>query len=423
MNRRSFISRTSAGVLAGMLLPDQVLAGIALPDVSGEFPKFRVRTLTHGPKHHFFGYYGMSPWNRDETRMVCLESDFHDRLPHPDEKASIGLVDPESGAFTPISETLAWNLQQGSLLHWNPIHPNTEIIYNDRNGDELQAAILNVETGKKHHLARAISAVHVTNKHALRLTYGRLTRLRKVVGYAASVDPYADQAHPTLDGVFSLNLKTGKSKLILSIAEVFEQSVGGYPQLANRHMWFNHTVINPSGTRFLFLARTSNEKRKLDSAMFTVNMDGTDLRMVIPFGTGVSHFGWRNDKEIIATFKLPGEKMLRHILFHDGEVDYRIIGENFLIDNGHCTYSPDGNWMATDRKQDESNSQSLWLYDMSLDQGMLLCNKPVNERKFLHTNTRCDFHPRWNHSGNTICFDAIDTGSWTRQMHVVEFLP
>jgi hypothetical protein len=156
--------------------------------------------------------------------------------------------------------------------------------------------------------------------------------------------------------------------------------------------------------------------------MFTANMDGTDLKQVIPFGSRVSHFGWRNDEEIIATFRLPGDKELRHILFRDGEADYRIVGEHFIIGNGHCTFAPDGRWMATDRTQDESSSQSLWLYDMELDRGMILLSLPVNERIFLHGNTRCDFHPRWNPSGNKICFDAIDTATGTRQMHVVEFM-
>ena len=30
---------------------------------------------------------------------------------------------------------------------------------------------------------------------------------------------------------------------------------------------------------------------------------------------------------------------------------------------------------------------------------------------------RCDLHPRWNYTGNRICFDSTFTG--TRQLHVV----
>ena len=405
-----------------IIAPGIFKSGVTPKYGTDELPNFRIRTLTSPPNHHFFGYYGMPPWNCSETQMVCLESSFHHRLPDPGEKARIGLVDPVTGAFSPLTETSAWNLQQGAMMHWNPVNPDIEIIYNDRSGDELVSVIMDVNSGIKKQLSRPVSAVARKGSYALSLTYGRLSRLRKVVGYAGTSDPYTDEAHPEKDGVFLLDLETGKSRLIVSIAEVFEKSVVAHPVLAKRHMWFNHTDINPSSTRFLFLARSRDENRRMDSAMFTVNIDGTDLKLVLPFGSEPSHFGWRNDEEIIATFLFPGEKEIKHVLFRDGEEDFRIVGEDFIIGNGHCTFSPDGRWMATDRTQDESHSQSLWLWDMDLDKGMILACLPVNERIFLHGDTRCDFHPRWNPSGNKICFDAIDTATRTRQMHLVEFV-
>jgi Tol biopolymer transport system component len=246
--------------------------------------------------------------------------------------------------------------------------------------------------------------------------------MRKVVGYAGTVDPYPNEAHPKNDGVFAIDLQTNKTKLIVSIAEVFDFAVKDYPVLADRHIWFNHTDICPSGKKFLFLARSRNENNKIDSAMFTANMDGSDLKMMIPFGSSVSHFGWRNDDEIAATLEDPSDKKTKHFLFSLHKKESSIIGENFIVDAGHCTFSPNGRGMATDRTEDGSRSTSLWLYDMELDKGVMLANLAVPEYKYLHSNTRCDFHPRWNPSGNKICFDAIDTATNTRQMHVVELL-
>lgn len=421
MQRRSFLKRTGAGIGSLLFSPglNTVFAG---KQFSAELPKFRVRRLTNGPKHHFFGYYGMSPWNKSESRLLCLESEFHHRLPKAGEEAKIGLINQQNGDFEEITKTRAWNLQQGSLIHWNPLRPDSDFIYNDQQNDALVSVNLNVDTGEKAILPRPVSAVATTGKYALSLTYGRLGRLRKVVGYANTVDPYANEAHPTRDGVFLVDLKTNETKLIVSIAEVFEKSVTDYPVLAKRHMWFNHTVINPSATRFLFLARGRSERGGLDSAMFTANMDGSDLQMVVPFGTGVSHFGWRNDKEIIATFHKDGEKDMKHYLFPDKTMDYKTVSDGFIIGNGHCTFTANGRWMATDRKRRESSSQSVWLYDMELDKGMILCSKPVYDKKYFSGDTRCDFHPRWNPSGNKISFDAVDPETQTRQMHIVEFL-
>ena len=422
MKRRQFISRSAAGLAGSMVIPSIVKSGMMNITSNNELPRFSMRALTHGPKHHFFGYYGMSPWNRSETTMVCLESSFQNRMPNPGEKATIGLVNPANGDFKPITDTDAWNLQQGSLIHWNPLNPDKEFIYNDRSGDNLESISINIVTGNKTKLTRPISAVAEHGKYALSLTYGRLSRLRKVVGYANAVDPYEHEAHPKKDGVYLMDLKAGKNKLVVSIAEVFEKSVGGYPALADRHMWFNHTVINPSATKFLFLARSKDKEKDLDSAMFTANMDGSDLKMVIPFGSRVSHFGWRNDEEIIATFYLNGRNEMNHILFNENKLDYRIVGENFLVGNGHCTYAHGGRFMATDFKDKATRSQSLWFYDMKIDQGLQLCSRPAYEKIYITGNMRCDFHPRWNPAGNKICFDAIDPATKTRQMHLVEFL-
>jgi len=387
---------------------------------SSDLPKFRLRTLTSGPKHHFFGYYGTSPWSKDESKMVGIASDFQDRLPEPEDTAGIGLIDPNNGSFNEIAQTSAWNLQQGAMLHWNPLSPNQGIIYNDQVENKLISVKLDTQTGKKLFLPRSISAVASKGKYALSLTYGRLGRMRKVVGYAGTVDPNPNEAHPKNDGVFSIDLQTNKTKLIVSIAEVFDFAIKDYPVLANRHIWFNHTDICPSGNKFLFLARFRNEKNKIDSAMFAANIDGSDLKMIIPFGSSVSHFGWRNDDEIAVTFQDPLDNKIKHFLLSLYKKESSIIGENFIIDDGHCTFSANGRWMATDRTEDCSRSTSLWLYDLKLDKGVMLANLAVPEYKYLHTNTRCDFHPRWNPSGNKICFDAIDTFSNTRQMHVVE---
>ncbi len=418
MKRRQFIQNATFFGLAGLTMP----RFLKNQDIQIDLPKFKVRRLTSGARHHFFGYYGMPPWNQPETKMVCLESTFHHRLPKSGETATIGTVDPTSGKFTPITTTSAWNLQQGSLLHWNPISPDNEVIYNDQTQDGLGAVVLDVETGRKRRLSRPISAVANKGKYALSLTYGRLSRLRKTVGYAAARDPYADQAHPKEDGVFLIDLESGESKLIVSIRDVFEQAAERYPILAKRHMWFNHTVFNPDAKRLLFLARTRDPKNQLDSAMFTVNIDGSELHQVIPFRSQVSHFGWRNNFEIISTFKRAGDDERKHILFTDRLKDYRVIGEQFLEGDGHCTFSPNGKWMATDRKDHNTLSQSLWWWDYKQQLGMVLCHFPMKEKAFIKGHTRCDFHPRWNRAGNKICFDALDAETWTRQLHLVEFL-
>jgi len=426
-SRRAFIKKSILGISGAGLIIGNGSSLFARPSLDEhskfkgkpDFPQFKVKTLTHGPKHHFFGYYGVPPWNQSGKYMVCLESNFQDHLPASDEYALIGRVDPETGEFTAVGKTYAWNLQQGSLLHWNPLNPETEIIFNNRKQGRLVSTILDVETGDKRYLSRPISAVSRKSGHALSLTYGRLSRLRKVVGYGGAEDPNPHEPHPDNDGVFLMDLVTGKTDLIISIGEVYRYAVKKYPVLKDRHMWFNHTVYNKSDSRFLFLARSWTSDKILDSAMYTVNIDGSDLKQVTPWGGQVSHFDWRNDDEIIATFKLGDDVTKTHYLFNDGMNNYKQVGKGFIVGGGHCTFSPDQNWLTTDRTHSSYFSKALMLYNVKTKQSVLLGVFSLKEKLHLSGDLRCDLHPRWNRTGDAICFDALDTSDWTRQLHVV----
>ncbi len=383
-------------------------------------PRATVEALTAGPKHHFFGYYGIPPWNRAQTKLVCLEVDFQDRLPAPGEKARIGLVDAKRGGFAPLTETATWNLQQGCMLYWNPRRENREILFNDRKGGDVITVVMDVESGKRRELPRAIAAVGRSGKYGLCIDYGRQGRMRKVVGYSAAADPFADDPAPKRDGIWRMDLRTGETKLLVSIAEVYERLRGNPLIDGKRHLFFQHAVFNRDDSRFLFLARvfTDPPGAQLESAMFTANVDGSELREVIPFGRGVSHFEWRNAREIVATFRMKpqGEKL--HVLFTDGAGDYRVLGEEFLTSDGHCSVSRDEQWMVTDENVSKTLEKRLLLYHLPTGQGTELARMPMRERRYLNSDLRCDLHPRWDRTGRQICFDALDRGTGLRQLHV-----
>ncbi len=382
--------------------------------------KSKIEILTKGPKHHFFGYYGICPWNKDETHVLSLESSFQDHLPEAGQTAAVGLVDVSTGKFEKLAETTAWNLQQGAMMHWHPKHPNEQILYNDFQDRQLASVVYDIGSGNKRYLPQPVSALDHQGNNALLISYGRTGRLRKVVGYQGLADPNPDDPHPANDGVFLMDLSTGKYKLIVSINQVYELIKDRHPELADKPMWFNHTEFNDSGDRFFFLARTWNEDNRLETGMYTVNIDGSDLREAIPYGKSVSHFDWRNDRQILATFNMDDTTPAReHVLFTDGKEDYQVIAPEMLVDDGHCTFAPDGNWLATDRNHSDTVSKSLWIYNLKKQYGQKLGDFPMKEKKYLGGDVRCDLHPRWNHTGNKICIDALNPKDWTRQIHIV----
>lgn len=413
ITRRQFVAR--AGTICTLGAAIDAATILAQPEQGA--PRGRVERLTQGPQHHFFGYYGICPWSESGRHLLCLQTGFQDHMPGPDEPAEIGLVDPKTGAFSAVAKTRAWNFQQGAMLHWNPRNPEAEILYNDRDGDEIVSIVLDVNTGQMRRLPRAVSAVRHDGRYALSMTYGRIGRLRTVVGYPGVKDPNPNAPHPDNDGIFLVDLSAGQSKLIVSFRQVYEMLKADHPELADKHLWSEHAEFNRSGTRFLFLARTWAPDGRLQTGMFTANVDGSDLRQVIPYGKSVSHFDWRNDKEIVATFNLRGKGAI-HVLFTDGRDDYRRLGDGRLDFDGHCTFSPDQRWLATDRGNGQKLTRSLLVYDMKRDECTTLAELDMKEKRFASGDLRCDFHPRWSRTGDAICFDAIDRESVTRQLHV-----
>ncbi len=393
-------------------------SGLARLGRAAEMPRASIRALTSGPRHHFFGYYGITPWNKSGRRLACLESAFQDHLPKPEEAAAIGLVDARSGKFSKLTETRAWNLQQGSMIHWDPASPETGILFNDRRGGELMAVSLDVESGRRRELPRALSAVSHNGRWALSLTYGRDARLRPVTGYVGAIDPYPDSAAPANDGVFLMEVAGGPARLIVSIAEVYERLLKRHPEIAPRHMWFGHTLFNTTDTRFLFFARVwsvpgKDGKTELESAMFTANTDGSELRQVIPFSS-ISHYDWLDDRRILATFRLAGGRE-GYYLFTDGKDDYRRLGDSFFR-GGHPSFSPDRAWIITDANDGKKREKQLMLYHLASDTGVVLGSFPM--REYISGDLRCDLHPRWDRSGRQVCFDALETRTWTRQLHL-----
>src|SRR5262245_59593330 len=95
-----------------------------------------VEQITQGPKHHFFGYIGhvrTIPWNASGRYIVALQTEFQDHMPKPDEAAEIVLIDRQQQNLTKVIErTRAWNPQQGTMLYWNPLAPETQFFFNDR---------------------------------------------------------------------------------------------------------------------------------------------------------------------------------------------------------------------------------------------------------------------------------------------------
>lgn len=414
--------------------------------------------ITRGPKQHFFGYYDISPWDAAEDRILGLEADFLDRIPSPDDTAIIGFSDlRQNSSFQKFAETRAWNWQQGARLQWLGPTYDRFVIYNDRSKDGFVSVILDMETGEKRTLPLPVYSVSPDGRHAVTLNFSRLFRLRDAYGYAGVPDAFADEKVPTSDGVWLLDLKTGESKLVISLRDLCEYNP--LTSMEGGSHWVDHLMFNPDGSRFCFLHRWELDDGGLYMRLFSANRDGTELHCLLDSGN-FSHFGWKNPKELLGWGRLPNQlnrirkskwlvkNFLRpllplyhtlvpgrsafrrrlvndhYLLFRDRTDSIEKIGEGILNQDGHCTWSPDERWILTDTYPDDDRFRTLILFDhedgMRTDIGRFYAlPEGISPRSgWDESGMRCDLHPRWNRSGDKVCIDSVHEG--TRQMYTLD---
>jgi len=398
----------------------------------------RVEAVTTGPKRHFFGYYGLTPWDGTGRYMLALESDFDGRTQHRDDVARIGLIDTEQGnSWRCIAETRAWNWQQGCMLQWMPNNPNREIIYNDFVGGQLVAVVRDVFTGTTRLLPKPICAVCPDGRQALTLNYGLVHRERPGYGYVNAALPARMEKCPTDDGIYWMDLATGENHLIITVSQLDELR----PIRPHRaFQYVCHLLFNTDGSRFVFFHRwqvhrglveqfCNRIRRKLYreiglgrwvrpdrlTRMLTARPDGSDIRVLCDDDL-VSHFDWKNADELLVFTRVAGVGDNYYVVNGlTGEM--KVVGRNTLTRDGHPSYSPDGRWIVTDSYPDPATShRTLILYLPERDQRVdvaSLFSPPVRAEEF-----RCDLHPRWNRDGTKVCIDSLHEG--TRQVYVLD---
>ena len=371
-----------------------------------------IKKLSMPPKHHFFGYYGINPWDTTTRYHLAIETDFHTHRPVPEDVAIVGLVDRDTHQFIPHTKTTAFNLQQGSMMHWIDATAAAEFTFNDWEDGALVSRALNPDTGAVRTIQGAIAAVSPTAPLAIGLNYGRMAHCRAVVGYATHSKSSDIEAQPEEDGLHQLNLQDGSSKLVLSIADVIRAS--GDARVVGKRTWFNHVLFNTDGTRLLFFCRVRQETGFYTS-LWTVNPDGSDLEMQIPFGYRVSHFDWRTPTQILVSSDIVDE--MGFVEFTDGTRDFKPIGRGVLPHDGHASFSPDRQWLLCDTyPRGPERLAQLMVYNIAENRKIVL-GEFHHEKQFTG-DIRCDLHPRWAPDGKTITFDSVHEGS--RQIYLVE---
>ncbi|MEZ6140303.1 MAG: hypothetical protein R3B84_07010 [Zavarzinella sp.] len=402
MNRRNFLGLAAYSCLPWQLTGDTVRR-----------LKVPATAATKGPKHHFFGYYDKCPWNQSGQYLLAMENDFIDRQPEPSEKLTVGMVDlKDNFKYIPLDTTPAWCWQQGTMLQWLGSDAENKVIYNAVEDGTYVSEIRDVTTGRTSTLPRPIYAVSGDGKQAVSLPFDRLHRLRPGYGYCALKEKYPDDPAPKDDGIWWLDIPTGKTKLLYNINQISRHQPDD--RMRGAMHWVNHLQFNPKGDWFIFLHRWKLFEKGWQTRLYVGKTDGSEIRLLLDDGM-TSHFDWRDDRTILAWAKT--KKDGNHFYLIDIESkETTILGGDVLKQDGHCSYSPDRKWILNDTYPDKDRLQWLMLYEVAT-------GKRIDLNQFFLPKTltgpfRCDLHPRWNRDGKQVCIDSGHAD--TRQIYLLD---
>lgn len=366
---------------------------------------------------YFFGYYDLQAFNGKMhlTHKVANADKLHER----GDVAEVGILDIDTAKYEKLDTTGAWCFQQGAMLQWNPLAPRDEVIYNSLGDGEYNATILNIHTGKKRFLDRPVANVSPTGEYALSINMGRTYDFRPGYGYAEYSDPFQLENHGEKDGIFLIDMKSGKSRQILSMEAIWEFSKG-YFACKDQKLVINHITFNTDGSRFLFLVRNFPEPgKKHSTAIITANTDGSDMFLLSDYGIQ-SHYFWLDPEHVILYSE--GKELagtggrLSNYILKDKTYEGELVGGGYFSRDNHMSYSPDRKLMITDTYPDKDRMQPLKM--ISVEKNLCVEMGRYYSMPRQITDLRCDLHPRWNEDGSMISFDSTHEGQ--RAVYIID---
>ena len=124
-----------------------------------------------------------------------------------------------------------------------------------------------------------------------------MARLRPVTGYRGATDWTTGVPAPEDDGIFIIDIESGKKKLLVSFRQLAEALRPDVPDIDEISLFINHTLWNRTNDRIWFFVRGNwGRKGTKINASFTIQPDGTGLTRHIHIG---GHPEWGDGPVII----------------------------------------------------------------------------------------------------------------------------
>lgn len=358
--------------------------------------KFKNITPNDGYEY-FFGYYDLQPYDKSMRYHLAHRVKFRSKRPSADDIAEVGYINLENNTFIKVAETKSWNFQQGALLVW--FEDGKSILFNDFDGYKNISRVVDI-TGKEiRRFNLPLGAVNKDRTKGLAINFNRILDFRKGYGYSNVKDAFFDVFAPEDDGIFLVDLLTGKTQLILSYSQM-KDAFSEQP-FTDQKLVVNHVTFNPSGNQFVFLLRNfPQEGSKWGTVLAVGDLNGK-VKKLTNFQVN-SHYSYKDDNTLAIWSGLPKYG----VYVFDTVSGKRYMLDNNVVNHGdiHVNFSADGNCFIGDGYVEENSSRFVYKYDFTTGIAQRLFG--VYSEPVADTDIRCDLHARFSPDEKRISFDT-----------------
>lgn len=446
INRRQFISLTSAG-LATAMLPGGVWSvetGGLFQKKSYDFRPYRegqnmvpVTCVTPDDGFYLHTFYDVCPWSPDSRYMVVIRFPYQQRKPEWNSIADICLIDVEQQTIQTIYRTSAWSFQLGASAQWDDI--NSHLVYcNDIIDGKPACVRIDIKTQEARAFSGSVYSVSRDGSYII--SPNLMTMNVHQYGYAVPDLPHGKPGRfkpedmPN-EGLWRTDLKTNETSLMVAFPE-FAAKAADPDFYSDGVFYLFHSKINLQNDKIMQVVRyhKGDDTNSRNPSLFTMDTDGSNLTQCLTreqwnhkgenSGVG-NHPNWHPDGRRIVMNCVPrwiGDSELRICQFKYDGSDFEVLVKN-QIGGGHPTVHPGGRYAVTDAYTKETYTVGadfeipLRLFDLVTGEEHTLLKMPTDvggggkpetelDRQTGGSQHKLDPHPAWNRDYTKMCLNG-----------------
>jgi hypothetical protein len=387
--------------------------------------------------HRFFD---TSPFSPSGRYLAVVRLGFEDHRPKPGDRCQVVLIDLQQGTERVVGESRGWETQMGANVNWGAT--DHELYFNDVDTQSWQAFAWKVDPflGARE---RMEGTVYHASPDGKWLISANMTTMRKSQpGYGVCVpdETVRWNVGPAADDGFTLtDTATGKSRLLLSLADAFAKAKPAIAESApgKYEIYGFHSKFNPQSDRVMLSMRwfPAADKPQWDwfgtatdagvrFAWVTMKLDGSELHCAIgpeQWVKGGHHAMWFPDGWRISMNLAIDRQGLRLVQANGDGSGLRKMHET-VVGSGHPTVHPDGRHVLTDAYAGEKvafgdGTVPLRWIDLQTGQEQMLVRMSIKQA-CTDSALRIDPHPAWDRTWRYVAFNGAIGG--TRRVFVAD---